>query len=92
MESILTAIQIISSILLVIAILIQPAKGGSFMAASTQNAHMSNAPTTFLFKLSMALVAVIMISSLVLSRWAINEANTSVTDSDVNTLPVVPSK
>ncbi|NCN27431.1 preprotein translocase subunit SecG [bacterium] len=88
MENIITGIQIVCAVLLVAAILIQPSKGGSFMAASTQNAHMSNAPTSFLFKLSMGLIAVIMVSSLALSRWAIQSSTSSITDSDIPAVPV----
>lgn len=92
METFITVIQVLCAILLVAAVLLQPAKGGSFMAASSQNAHMSNAPTSFLFKLTMGLAAVIMISSLYLSREAINSAASSVIDHDLPAVPELPSK
>jgi protein translocase SecG subunit len=90
MESFITVLQILSCILLVTAILFQPAaKGSSFMASSSQNASMgSSGGTSFLFKLSMFVAAFLMLSSLFLSRNSIQKSKSSVIEKEAPLVPV----
>jgi preprotein translocase subunit SecG len=93
MDTFITVLQVLSCIILVGAVLLQPAaKGSSFMASSASNASMgSSGGTTFLFKITMVLAAFLMLTSLYLSRDAIVKSKSSVIEGNPLSVPVPPA-
>ncbi len=81
MISFLSIVQVISSVLIVSLILLQPAKQGASAFAASQGPMGNAAGSTPLFKITMFLAAFLMLSSVIISRYRIQTANISTVDS-----------
>ena len=94
METLLTVLQVIACIVLVTSVLLQPSKGGAAFSASPQGVFGSSGGTNFLFKVTMAMAAFLMVSSIILSRDKIQEAKRSFIDTGIpapgTPTPLVP--
>jgi protein translocase SecG subunit len=81
MITFLTVLQILSCALIIALILLQPAKQGASAFSATPGPMGSSAGSTPLFKITMFLAAFLMLSSIIVSRYRIQESNASMVDS-----------
>jgi preprotein translocase subunit SecG len=83
MMIILYTLIVLSCLILIGAVLLQPAKGGgiSALGGTSQSVFGSTGGTTFLFRTTMVLAAIIMTSALLIARYGVKKDKTSVTDS-----------
>lgn len=91
MATLITVLQVFCSLLIITFVLLQPSKGGSFFAGSSQGVFGSSGGLTFFFKATMWLMAVLMFSSLFLSWQKIHESKSSVVESTPISAPDVDS-
>lgn len=81
MESLITVLQVLASVLLVASILLQPAKSGGGLVLSSGNPGTSGSKDYHpLFKITFYLATFLLISSLGLSWFKINKRSSSVVD------------
>jgi preprotein translocase subunit SecG len=83
MTTFLTILLVLASIILIVAVLVQPAKAGGLspLGGSSQSVFGSTGGTTFLFRLTMWTAAFIMVVCLWMTRSNIQEGKQSVLDS-----------
>ena len=81
MESLITVLQVLASVLLVACILLQPAKSGGGLVLSSGNPGTSGSKDYHpLFKVTFYLATFLLVSSLGLSWFKINKRSSSVID------------
>jgi len=85
MEIFLTVLMVLCAVIIVVSILLQPAKGGgiSALGGSSQSVFGSTGGTTFLFRVALYGGFFLMGASLLLSRINVNESRKSVIDVSV---------
>jgi preprotein translocase subunit SecG len=83
MTTLVTILMILSAFILIVAVLLQPAKGttGGVLGGSSQSLFGSTGGTTFLFRLTMWCAGIIMVGALFLTWSRIREGRQSVLDS-----------
>lgn len=91
MATLITVLQVFCSLLIITFVLLQPSKGGSFFAGSSQGVFGSSGGLTFFFKATMWLMAVLMFSSLFLSWQKIHESKSSVVEASPISAPDIDS-
>lgn len=77
----LTVLQVLACIMLVVSVLLQPAKGDGAFSPAANTSVGNSGGTNFLFKTTMACAAFLAISSLYMTWAKIQEGKSSVIDS-----------
>ncbi|MEZ4815315.1 MAG: preprotein translocase subunit SecG [Bdellovibrionota bacterium] len=90
METFVIVLQIITCILMIALVLLQPSKGGSFFTSSNQGVFGSSGGTTFLFRATMWCAAFLAVSCIFLSWVKVSETSQSVVSDTPVTTPVAP--
>ncbi|MBS1983615.1 MAG: preprotein translocase subunit SecG [Bdellovibrionales bacterium] len=90
MSTLLIVLLVIACIMVITAVLLQPAKGGTATAfgGSSQSLFGSTGATSFLFKITMWGAAFIMFACLMLSILSIRSNQKSVIDTNAVPMPV----
>lgn len=91
METFVIVLQVITCILMIALVLLQPSKGGSFFTSSNQGVFGSSGGTTFLFRATMWCAAFLAASCLFLSWMNIRESGQSVVEVPATPVQSVPA-
>lgn len=91
METFVIVLQIITCLLVIALVLLQPSKGGSFFTSSNQGVFGSSGGTTFLFRATMWCAAFLAASCIFLSWVKIKESGQSVVEVPSTNVPAVPA-